>query len=532
MAIIKEEDLLNLNEEDLAEKLFADENRLLTSDFSDLEMAKGHQDILALFADGTFIVSETHKFDGRVFAFKSLMEKGGYEIHDPIYLGMRLLSSLYQNESRFLTIDNKNQQRGNFKNEMQKAYVDIIAKAAKLHVSDVHVVVGKETSVIFRMDGTMQTVLEYNGDWGEAFVRSVFASADISDSNYSQNEFQAGQKLGDTPIQGDTDLYLPSNVLAIRLQFNPIAFGSQYLVMRLLYANTSSDNDDLKAGGFTELEDKQFQELRASPTGIVVVSGPTGSGKSTTLQRNMIKYLKENNYEVNLITVEDPPEYPIPGARQMPVTNAENEEEKEEAFIKALAASLRSDPDSLMIGEVRTLSAAELAFKGALSGHNVWTTLHANSGSAIILRLMDMGVEPFKLKDPEIMRGLTAQRLFKTLCPNCKKRLSDHPEMKAYQRMLRAYGDIGLQQTSLKGDGCEQCDYKGITGRTVCSEVIIPDNYFLELMTVNRSSEAMKYWINELSGRTLKEAAVEKMFKGLISIEEVERWCGFIDRYK
>lgn len=108
---------------------------------------------------------------------------------------------------------------------------------------------------------------------------------------------------------------LPHNVLAIRLQFNPIAFGSQYLVMRLLYADENPDGSgDLQALGFGEYEENLFYRLRAVPTGLSVIAGPTGSGKSTTLQRNMIKLLQEKNYEINLITVEDPPEYPIPGA--------------------------------------------------------------------------------------------------------------------------------------------------------------------------------------------------------------------------
>ena len=218
----------------------------------------------------------------------------------------------------------------------------------------------------------MQTILEYDKNWGEAFVRSVFASADISDSNYAQNEFQVGQKLGSTPLRGEKDLYLPENILSIRLQFNPIAFGTRYLVMRLLYANASTSSaDNLKELGFSDYEDEKLYRMRSFPTGLCIIAGPTGSGKSTTLQRVMIKMLKEKDYELNLITVEDPPEYPIPGARQMPVTNATTEEEKEDAFNLALAASLRSDPDAIMVGEIRTLSSAELTFKAALSGHNV-----------------------------------------------------------------------------------------------------------------------------------------------------------------
>jgi type II secretory ATPase GspE/PulE/Tfp pilus assembly ATPase PilB-like protein len=243
----------------------------------------------------------------------------------------------------------------------------------------------------------------------------------------------------------------------------------------------------------------------------------------------MIKMLKEKNYEINLITVEDPPEYPIPGARQLPVTNATTEKEKEDAFNLALAAALRSDPDAMMVGEVRTLSAADLVFKAALSGHNVWTTLHANSAPAILNRLLDMGVDSFKLKDPELMRGLLSQRLFKKLCPKCRvpiKTLSDSP---SYKRLEVALGRYGVEQSFVQGPGCQFCNNKGIMGRIVASEVIMTDHEFLERMLGGDKPGAISYWMDKLSGRTLKEDAIEKMLSGIISVDEVERWCGMLD---
>ena len=228
-------------------------------------------------------------------------------------------------------------------------------------------------------------------------------------------------------------------LLGVRLQFNPIAFGSRYLVMRLLYADEGKEENSLATLGYSKRDEDIFFRLRSVPTGIIIISGPTGSGKSTTLQRNMIKLLEEKNYEVNLLTVEDPPEYPIPGARQMPVTNANTEAQKDLEFNKALAATLRSDPDVLMIGEIRTLSAAQLAFKGALSGHSVWTTLHANSAPAILMRLRDMGMETFKLQDPGIIKGMIAQRLFRKLCPLCRIPASEQPNHPAVKRLEKAF---------------------------------------------------------------------------------------------
>ena len=520
----------SMNTKDAVAKLLSNGNKLESGPSGKFPVGTDTQSLLAYFSDGTFLVSNTHKFDGRVLSFQSLVRKKGGVINRPIYVAMNLLSSIYSNAIKSAESSSVSKDEAMANNQMQKDFVDIIYKAAELKVSDVHVVVADHTTIMFRIAGSMQTILEYDKNWGESFVRSVFASADISDSNYAQNEFQAGQKLGSTPLRGERDLYLPENILSIRLQFNPIAFGTRYLVMRLLYANSSSSSaDNLKDLGFSDYEDDKLYKMRSFPTGLCIIAGPTGSGKSTTLQRVMIKMLKEKNYELNLITVEDPPEYPIPGARQMPVTNATTEEEKENAFNLALAASLRSDPDAIMVGEIRTLSSAELTFKAALSGHNVWSTLHANSAPAIVNRLLDMGIDAFKLKDPELIRGLLSQRLFKKLCPKCREAIKNHPEHPSYARLERALGKYGIEQSYIKGPGCPFCNGKGITGRIVAAEIVIPDTKFLEKLVSGNKGDAVHYWTNELSGRTLKEDAIEKMLRGIISVEEVERWCGMID---
>lgn len=491
--------------------------------------------LLALFSNGLFLVSETHKFDGRVLSFEVLARKKKVTINKPTYVSQNELNAIYTYGERAANIASSEADTVDLsadQMQMQKDFVQVVERAAVLKVSDIHIVVADSTQILFRINGMMQTMMEYNKDWGEAFVRAAFASSDISDANYTQNEFQAAQKLGSTPLRGSKGkLMLPHNVLAIRLQFNPIAFGSQYLVMRLLYADDNPDGSgDLQALGFGEYEENMFYRLRAVPVGISIIAGPTGSGKSTTLQRNMIKLLQEKNYEINLLTVEDPPEYPIPGARQMPVTNANTEEEKDEEFNKALAAALRSDPDVIMVGEVRTLAAAQLAFKGALSGHGMWTTLHANSAPAIITRLLDMGVEPFKLTDPGIMKGLISQRLFRKLCPHCRISVKDRLDQPSVKRLKVALGDFGIENTYMRGPGCKYCGNQGVKGRMSVPEIVLPDATFLELMTSGETRKAIDYWTGDLGGRTLRDAAIERMLKGYLDLEEIERWCGLLDQ--
>ncbi len=515
----------------ILEDLFANGNKLLTLPDSDITLSDETRRLVALFSDGTYLVSKDHRFDGPVYNFEKTIKKRRMPIKTPQYVSQNEISAIYayaERGSGLANVDVNNLDQM----QMQIDFINVIARASAQKVSDIHVIVADSTIIMFRVNGMMQRQMEYNKEWGEAFVRAAFASADISDSNYAQNEFQGAQKLGETPLRGsDGKLMLPHNVLAIRLQFNPIAFGSQYLVMRLLYADDNPDgSSDLKSLGFGDREENLFYRLRAVPVGLNIVAGPTGSGKSTTLQRNMIKLLQEKNYEINLITVEDPPEYPIPGARQMPVTNANTEEEKEAEFTKALNAALRSDPDVMMVGEIRSLSAAELTFKGALSGHGVWSTLHANSAPAIITRLRDMGIQSYMLGDPELIKGLISQRLFRKLCPYCRKSVKERMNDPSFARLKTALGDFGIENTFIRGEGCKFCGYKGVSGRMSVPEIILPDAMFLQLMINGDTKRAIDYWTSELDGRPLRDAAIERMLKGYIDLDEVERWCGLLDQ--
>ena len=269
--------------------------RLLTLPGSSLVVNDDTRRLLALFSDGRFLVVETHKFDGRVLSFEVLARKKKLTIMKPTYVSQNEMNAIYSIGERYQAAMSVDEDSELDQLQMQKDFVNVVTRAANQKVSDVHVVVADNTQIMFRINGMMTTEMEYNKEWGEMFVRAAFASADISDSNYAQNEFQGAQKLGSTPLRGSKGkLMLPHNVLAIRLQFNPIAFGSQYLVMRLLYADDNPDGSgDLAALGFGEYEENLFYRLRAVPVGLNIIAGPTGSGKSTTLQRNMIKLLQE-----------------------------------------------------------------------------------------------------------------------------------------------------------------------------------------------------------------------------------------------
>lgn len=518
--------LENSETKDIVDYLFSNGNRLMTATGAPLELPRDTQGLIAYFSGGEIIISRTHRYDGRVLAFLDLLKARGRAMRVPFYSDLGLVSAIYK--SYDARLGGTARVSRDYDNQMQKDFVDIVARAAAQKVSDIHIEVGDQTTIYFRIDGSMQPVLEYNSGWGESFVRAAFASSDMSNANYAQNEYQSAQKDGRTPLRGTKDLYLPLGILSIRMQFNPIAFGSRYVVMRLLYDNPSEGIKTEQE--FGEYEQRLLMRLRAFPTGLVIVAGPTSSGKSTTLVRNMSLMLKERHYEINMITVENPVEQKIFGAHQMPVVNTTNEEEREEKYTEALAAALRSDPDTLMVGEIRTLAAAQLTVRGALSGHNVWTTLHANSAMAALTRLLDLGIESFKLKEETLMRGLISMRLFKKLCPYCRERLIDHPEHPAYQRVLDAFGELGLRQVYIRGAGCKECKGTGTLGRIKAGEIIITNSEFLRLALAGNTDGALRYWLEDMDGRTLKEAAMSLMLQGIIGVDELERWVGLLDR--
>ena len=184
----------------------------------------------------------------------------------------------------------------------------------------------------------------------------------------------------------------------------------------------------------------------------------------------------------------------------------------------------------MMVGEIRSLSAAQLTFKGALSGHGVWSTLHANSAPAVVTRLRDMGCQPYLIGDPEIMKGLISQRLFRKLCPHCRKSIKERMNDPSFARLKTALGDYGIENTFIRGEGCKHCGHKGFVGRISVPEIIMPDAMFLQLMISGDTKRAIDYWISELDGRTLRDAAIERMLKGNIDIDELERWCGLLDQ--
>lgn len=402
---------------------------------------------------------------------------------------------------------------------MQREMVAIVANAASQNSSDIHIIVNQDkANVRFRVDGVIRDISELPPQYAFELLSAAFAMADASDASYQSLAYQ-GARVSSLKSE------LPAGVQSLRLQFNPLANEGRYLIIRILYSGEGKQVN-LEQLGYNSEQVKMLATMSARPVGINIVSGPTGSGKSTTLKAVLERVISKRGGEINTLTIEDPPEYVIDMAQQMPVTNAKTQEEREAAFTLAISAGLRSDPDIMMIGEVRDLASADLAVEGALSGHPIYASLHANTAMDILSRLRDMGIDDFKVFDPSVFSGLVGQRLVRKICPNCRIKLQDGNVDELVLDRIKAMMEVTPEnlrdrQLYIAGEGCDQCS-RGYNGRSVISEIILPDDTFMTHMKNSDKPAARAHWFRELEGIDLLGSAWIRALNGITSPLDIE----------
>ena len=406
--------------------------------------------------------------------------------------------------------------------KMQLGAKDLLAVACDAQASDIHVRVKRlGTEVYFRVHNDLERVGGHTREYGERLLATLYgAMTSVSDNAYKPTERQ------DASI-ADRDK-LPEKLLGVRIATTPTSDGS-LMVMRLLY-NDAGETTDPQALGFSAEQAAALQRLKESPTGMNIISGPSGSGKSTTLQRVLLGQIAQSRGRRHVITVEDPVEYPISGAVQTPVTNASTEDERSRLFSLAIANAMRLDPDTIMIGEVRDRVSAQSALRAAMTGHQVWTTVHANSAIGILDRIEDLGLPMRMVADPSIVTGLVSQRLVKLLCPACKQRIAAQPGRlppALLERVQSVLGDA-YGEACMAGPGCERCRGRGTVGRTVLAEVITPDERLFAHLRAGNKAAATDYWLHELGGKTMTEHALDKLRAGLIDPGMAEHAVGWL----
>jgi type IV pilus assembly protein PilB len=280
------------------------------------------------------------------------------------------------------------------------------------------------------------------------------------------------------------------------------------VVIRIIDNEKASVN--LEKLGFNYETLKQWRKLIALPNGILLVTGPTGSGKSTTLYACLQEL---NQDDVNICTVEDPVEYNLGGVNQFQVN-----EKAGFTFASALRSLLRQDPDILMIGEVRDVETARLATQAALTGHLVLSTLHTNDAPSSITRLYNLGIEPYLVG--ATVCGVLAQRLVRKLCQHCKQPYEPSPNEK---RQIERLAGGGTVDQLFKPKGCARCRNLGYSGRIGIYELFVPDDQMFDLISNGASLNSLKAMANSQGMRTLRMDGLEKVKAGITTLEEVHR---------
>ena len=378
------------------------------------------------------------------------------------------------------------------KTSVSKLVDSLLLQAVHSRASDIHIEPEETTvSVRLRVDGLLHHLTTFPLVIQSAVVSRVkiLAGMDITESRKAQD--------------GKIRMELEGKDLDIRVSTFPTLFGEN-VVLRLLDKRAMLPN--LVDLGFSQANLEHFSKLITHSHGIILVTGPTGSGKTTTLYAALSKI---NSEEKNIVTIEDPVEYVLPRVRQTQVNVKAGI-----TFANGLRGFLRQDPDIMMVGEIRDRETVEMAIQSALTGHLVFSTLHTNDAPSALARLIDMGAEPFLISSTVI--GILAQRLVRTNCMKCREPYTLSPAV---------LQSVGLPEGTqdMRGKCCSKCNQTGFMGRTGIFELMFITDEIKSLVDARRSAAEIKKKATEQGMKTLREDGLEKVLKGITTLEEVLR---------
>lgn len=374
----------------------------------------------------------------------------------------------------------------------------VMIQAIKDRASDIHIEPDeKALRIRLRIDGFLYEFLTLPKQVHPSLTSriKVLAEMDIAETRLPQD--------------GNLNVKLDNRAFEIRVSTFPTIYGEN-VVLRIL--DQTSSLMKLEDLGFTEDMLIRYKQLIKKPNGIILVTGPTGSGKTTTLYAslNMI-----NSLEKNIITIEDPVEYRLALIRQTQVNLKAGI-----TFAKGLRSILRQDPDVVMVGEIRDLETAEVTVQAALTGHMVVSTLHTNDAPEAITRLKDIGVEPYLISSSVI--GVLAQRLIRNICPQC--RVSYQTDQSMLSKLSEYFPELKEPITLYKGKGCKNCKQSGYWGRTGIFELLIVDERIKQLISEKASPQIIRETARETTGMiSLRDDGLKKVLKGITTLEEVDR---------
>ena len=374
---------------------------------------------------------------------------------------------------------------------------DVLIQCKKTGASDIHIEPYEDfLRIRLRIDGGLREIHRPNGDMKGPLISRIKI---MSKLNIAETR---------VPQDGAINIMIEGQPIDFRVSSCPTLFGEK-IVMRIL--DKSNLQVDMTQLGFEIKQLEDFKTCIAQPNGIVLVTGPTGSGKTTTLYSAIQELNKEDS---NVTTSEDPVEYSLPGINQVQV-----KPDIGFNFAAALRSFLRQDPDVIMVGEIRDLETAEIAIKASLTGHMVLSTLHTNSATDTISRLLNMGAAPFNLVSS--INCVTAQRLLKKICESCKE-----PDPDVTKETLI---ELGIPEKftdkikPMRGKGCETCNDSGYKGRVAVHEVLVMSEELRVAILKGSSTDELKKIAMKNGMNSLRQSALSKMAKGITTAAEVVR---------
>ncbi|MCD6320433.1 MAG: Flp pilus assembly complex ATPase component TadA, partial [Candidatus Desulfofervidaceae bacterium] len=387
----------------------------------------------------------------------------------------------------------------------------MILDAWRKKASDIHIEPSpttKITQIRFRIDGVCQPYIQIPNTFTRGVVSriKIMANLDIAERRLPQDGKIKFKQKGKV-------------LLELRVATLPTVGGHEDVVLRLLHTGTPLKLNEI---GMSEENLKKFKQIITQPYGLVLVVGPTGSGKTTTLH-SALSYI--NTPDRKIWTAEDPVEITQPGLRQVEVHPKIGL-----TFARVMRAFLRADPDVIMIGEMRDEETATTGIEASLTGHLVFSTLHTNSAPETITRLLEMGLDPHNFADS--LLGVLAQRLIRTLCKKCKEPY--HPSEEEFKELVAEYGEeyfsrLGIKYTSdltlYRAKGCDACGNSGYKGRMGIHELLVNDEYIKTLIKKRAPTEKIRKRAILNGMTTLKQDGIEKVFKGFTDLKEVRRVC-------
>lgn len=478
---------------------------VLTSAGGRFEIKPDLQLFCALTDDGVLHVSAQHQTDPYIMAFMDQLEHAEFD-YSIETCSMTDIKALYQTSGQ----TGLGQPQAD--TDRQEQALRILGDAHRRGASDVHIVVGHDISKFFyRIHGLLWEAGQEKSQVGTELCSALYNSmCDVTKDHY-QPQIPQDARVGREFVQ-------QLGLFGARVATRPLVDGP-LMVMRLLYDDQRKMSlDDL---GFLTAQIEQFARLRSLPYGVNLITGPTGSGKSKSLQVNLNLLWEETKGTRHILTLEDPPEYPLK-ANQSPLGNGET-------WKGGIKNSVRLDPDILMYGELRDLESAQGAYSGGMTGHQVWSTLHTNNAVASIQRLLDMGVPDYLVTDPALTTGIINQSLLPVLCPDCRIPLTQNLGAVSKGLVTRLTRLQIIEEVNLCGPGCSHCKNLGVIDRTVVAEVLLTDLQFMNEFVKGGASAARRHWVNEMGGITKIAHAITKIRSGLIDPRHAESIVGPLD---